>query len=108
MADINEIFVKLLERTNQGKVQWEPTSDEDTFVAGVGNLSVSLTKYRNGNLIFRILNEQGREIQSGNSNDWVFDDSLGGPPPLEELYDQAKHGALQVDARLDELLNELG
>ena len=45
MADINEIFVKLLERTNQGKVQWEPTSDEDTFVAGVGNLSVSLTKY---------------------------------------------------------------
>ena len=42
MAEIADIITKLLERTNEDKVSWKPTANEDTFVAVVGNISTSV------------------------------------------------------------------
>ena len=67
MADISVILTKLLERTNQDKISWQTTADEDAFLAVLGNSSVSISAQHSllisSEYILRILNHEGREIE---------------------------------------------
>ena len=104
MAEITDILTKLLERTNQDKVRWQPTSDEQTFVAVLGNLSVMVLRDSIGDPVLKILNKAGREIEVldggvGSGTEWRED--------LFELHKKARRAALGVDSQLDELLKEL-
>ncbi len=103
-AEINDIILKLLERTDQGRVDWEATVNEDVYVAVIGNLSVSLNQDFRKGVTVQILDEQGREIRALSSSSG---EALEVSAALGELYSKAKRSALQVDSRLDELLTEL-
>lgn len=103
MVEISEILTRLLERTNQDKVSWQTTADEDTFVAVFGNISVSITTDSEGYSYLQILNKSGTEIERlvpwGETRYLASD--------LSELYRKARRIALGSDSQLDELLREL-
>jgi hypothetical protein len=103
MADVTEILTKLLERTNQDRVWWQTTADEDMFVATFGNISVSITKDPEGNTYLQILNKSGMEIERLTS--WGESKDLR--PELVELHRKAKRIALGTDSQLNELLRVL-
>ena len=104
MAEISDILTKLLERTDEDKVSWQPTADESTFTAVLGKSSVMIDQdYRLG-FVLTILNAEGREIERVNSSE-VYEVEL--EPLLQELYYKAKRIALRVESELDELLKEL-
>ena len=107
MAEITDIISKLLERTNENKVSWKTTADEETFIAVVGNASTSMHAYQSKNgqeMQFRILNSEGIEIE-------IYDTYTRFNPDIADelagLYRGARRVALGVDSQLDELLKAL-
>ena len=108
MAEIADIITKLLERTNEDKVSWKPTANEDTFVAVVGNISTSVRGHGSSQryqiVEFQILNAEGREIESYTAR--VGSDSVIADKVME-LYEKARRVALDVDSQLDDLLKAL-
>ncbi|MFQ6026196.1 MAG: hypothetical protein ACE5Q6_01635 [Dehalococcoidia bacterium] len=105
MAEITDVLTKLLERTNEGKVQWKPTSNERTFAAVVGTLSVMILTDQDG-LVLSILDKSGREIERLTNYDFRTPTEVENE--MIELYKIARHAALNVGSQLDELLKELG
>ena len=106
MAETWDILTKLLERTNQDKVNWQTSSDEYEFLAVLGEASVTIRQYDHfgKHAVLRILNEEGREIeeldsQTGEGSEWY--------EQLRELYSKARRIALGVDSQLDALLKAL-
>ena len=105
MAEISEILLKLLERTNQDKVVWKTTVDERAFITVVGENSVVVQQDdRLYGIEMRILDQQGREIDR-----LQFEGTASAPvqSQLRDLYHQARRLALGVDSQLDKLLQEL-
>lgn len=101
MAQITDVVMRLLESSQQGKVNWMISVDEQTFVAVIGNNSVTLYSRGDG-VVLRILDKAGREIEridTATSSEYR--------PQLEELHRRAKNQALKVAAQLDELLKQL-
>ena len=105
MAEITDVLSKLLERTQEGKVQWQPTSNELTFVAVVGNLSVMILSDAYG-VNLRILDKSGNDIETIHSGDQTT--TRPDTAQLTQLYVEARRTALNVGSQLDELLKELG
>ena len=108
MADISDILTKLLERTNQDRIGWQTTADDYTFLAVLGNSSVSISEVfiygYDDSYVLKILNNEGREIEriaSDTVSSETFDTSL------QELHKKARRIALGVDSQLDNLLQEL-
>ena len=115
MPEMNDVVAKLAQLTEQGQVPWKTTVDTATFAATFGRMSVLISTYatRPGSDIrsykLSVLDEQGDEI------DFVAatEESVSRwPPPadihvLKNLYTLAKRTALDVDRRLEELLNAM-
>ena len=106
MAAISDILAKLIDRTKQDKVQWQPTASEQTFVAVIGNNSVMISSPRGllvPDVILRILDKNGRELGRLDST------SEGGnrTAELRQLYETARSVALSAPNVLEELLEEL-
>lgn len=106
MAETSDILTKLLERTNQDKVNWQSTSEDDLFLAVLGNSSVTIREYESfgPQYSLRILNDEGRVIEglmseSGEGANWYGE--------MHELYAKARRIALGVDSQLEDLLKEL-
>ena len=104
MAETSDILIRLLERTNQDKVNWKPTSDEQTFIAVLGKASVMILRDDLNDTVLRILNPDGREIETLDTATPAARQWVG---QLRELYTKARRIALGVDSQLDELLREL-
>ena len=104
MAEVSDILAKLLERTNQNKVSWQTTVDDDAFIAVLGNASVRIHVDQYSDTILKILNNEGREIEQIDSG---VDDGSQWKSELNALYLKARRIALGVDSELDELLREL-
>ncbi len=108
MAEVTEIVNKLLERTEDGKVSWKTTADENTFAAVVGNMSTLVLGYRDPlrrqMVQLRILNNEGREIETWDTGRASEPEIL---EKLVDLYAKARRSALGVDKQLDELLKAL-
>lgn len=103
MAEISKIVIKLLERTEQGKVTWKTSADERTFVAAVGDHIVTVWS-RDPEVVLRILDKNGREIERLDTRTLNLDYESR---QLVRLYSTAKDQALGVAGQLDELLKQL-
>lgn len=100
MNKIEEIVVKLLELSEDGKITWKPTANEETFAAVLGNTSALISKIGGStrkNYLLRILNQTGTEIGRYSS----------AQEDLRALHVTARRSALNIDAELDGLLVEL-
>lgn len=106
MADVADILSTLLERTNQDRIRWQTTADDETFLVVLGNSSVSISEGSVGSYpkqyTLKILNQDGREIERMDSVQPSPYDYL-----LSDLYLKARRVALGVDSQLDTLLQEL-
>lgn len=109
MAEISDILTTLLERTRQDKISWQSTADDSAFLAVVGKGSVMIIEdqlYENI-FVLRILNSEGREIESMAGGSRSAQTNLEEGVQLRELYSMARRIALGVDSQLDDLLKEL-
>ena len=105
MAQISEILLKLLERTNQDKVIWKSTVDERAYVTVIGKNSVVIQQdHRIYGIEMKVLDQQGREIDQ-----LQFEGAASATvqSQLNDLYHQARRLALGVDGQLDKMLQEL-
>ena len=106
MADIRDIADKLLERTEQKKINWRPTVSEDTFTAIIGDWSVSISTHlllRGHKVNLRVLDNSGQLLEE------ISATPSQGPSfgRLEDLHSKAKRSALGIDQQLEGLLAEL-
>ena len=106
MTDVRDIIPKLLERTDQAKINWRPTVSEDTFAAVIGNwsVSISLPPHIGGRTInLRIHDNEGQlleQLAATPSDALMY-------PRLRRLHEKAKRNALGIDRQLEGLLAEL-
>lgn len=107
MVQMSNVVTKLAELTEKGQIPWKATADQSAFAATFGKLSVlitteSIVRFR----VYRlaILDEHGREIDFASYNTNSSDTRY---PQLQSLYDTAKHLALGVDKRLEELMEAM-
>ena len=104
MAEVTEIFSKLLERTRETKVLWKSTPSPQTFVAVIGDHSVMILVNDLGQAIFRVNNKTGETIETMSGIKYF---TVGWQDQLRELHELARHIALNVDSELDKLLKAL-
>ena len=106
MAETSDILTRLLERTDEDKVIWQTTVEDNEFLVVLGKLSVTIRQYEFQGMqnVLRILNEEGTEIEMlGTST------NEGAPwyAELSDLYRKARRIALGVDSQLEDLLKVL-
>ena len=104
MAQIGEVLTRLIQRTGEGGVPWQPTSDEQTFIVAYGNLSALIQIDSFGDTVLKIMNV-GNEIERLDSGVEVEDDISA---QLTTLHQMARRDALGVDKQLDEFLDKIG
>ncbi len=109
MAEMAQVFDKLLERTLQEKIWWKPTAVETSFVAVVGDFSavVSLHQhpsYPEEGVLLQILDKEGGEVESYGA-DTLEPSEIG--DKFSVLYKNARRVALNIDQQLDGLLGDL-
>lgn len=112
LIKIAESFV---EKTRVGKISWEETADENTFLTSFTDYSAQVSKYYEAGqqqFRFAVVNSKGRVLESVS------------PPPrvrvegarmqvnrfyksLEELFELARRSALKVDPTLDHILESV-
>lgn len=114
MADKLHTFVRTLKaRTEEGKINWQPTVEEAVYQAAFPNYLVkiwmrqSVHDHQGEDICIAILNKDGTVIEE-------FDDiTLGGTgfdrpfPLMELLYRLARRRAMGLDKALDEILTAL-
>ena len=107
MAGMNEIAVKLMERTGEGRIPWKSTVNPNSLSAVIGNLSVMISSQAAGanrtSIKLAIFDEKGTELEFLQHREGFLD----GNEFLVPLFQAAKRSAQGVDRRLDELLTTL-
>jgi len=104
MATIDEVLTKLLERTDEGKVNWKPSADEHVFVAIVGGATVLIRQDSGWAPILRVYNKANKEIEALDGSERRGQEWL---QQLHELFLKARRAALEADSELEELLKTL-
>ena len=101
---IDQLVAKLTDLTETGRLAWEETAEEGTFLASVGKFVVTLgeegpnwPRYR-----FRILDAAGRMVDEAVRN---LDDE--DRDRLQQLHELARRKALNVEEALSDLLSSL-
>ena len=104
MTRLGEVARKLIERTNQGAVEWTPIGLERTLQAEFGKVTVVISQdvVRNNRAVHQlsVLNEEGRTVDSLSSLNTEFRISR----ILENLYHTARKTSRKTDETIDELL----
>ncbi len=107
MAGMNEIAVKLMERTRERRIPWKTSVNPNFFSAVIGNLSVMISSQAdtaNRTLIkLAIFDEKGTELEFLQYRGGFDDEN----ELLVRLFQAAKRSAQGVDERLNELLTTL-
>ena len=114
MAEISEILSRVIERTDQGKLNWKPTASEQTFVAVIGDRSIMISEIMppsrhilpsfSPSVEFKILDKTGRAIAE---LDDKMEEGEDRREDLLKLYRSARNSALQVESQLEDLLKDL-
>lgn len=107
MVDVKEIIAKLLEKTNENKINWRPTPTSSTFAAVIGDWSVSLAvsvNVRESSMSLRIHDGTGQFLEGLNATQASDPATFR---QLRELHQKAKRNALGIDVQLEGLLAEL-
>ena len=114
MADMKDVIERLIERTQEQRVPWKTTSDEDAFAAAIGDMSVMvssqmLRRPRQESMLepmslrIAVLDERWHEIASFEANRYSSRDYQR----LYSLWQSAKMSATGAYPRLDEFLDAL-
>ena len=111
MPKISEVAVRLLERTNQGEISWEsPNPDRNEFVVGIGQLSISISRFNpnplsgaaDEEIILRIRDSKNKQIDYTSTDENEVEANK-----LRELYTNARWHTLNVSGQLDEFIAAL-
>jgi hypothetical protein len=108
-----KFFIEVLSKTRAGRIHWEATAGEDKYIAAVGGqftlvVSTYTTLNKYGDTIdegiaLLLKDSKDRELISVTREvDGVV------AADLRELYEYARRRALDVNAKLDQVLGELG
>ena len=110
MADMKDVVERLIERTEEQRVPWKATNDEDVFAATIGDMSVMVSsqmvhRSRTEPMSLRIavLDERWNEIASFEASRFSSRDFQ----KLYSLWQFAKTSATGAHPRLDEFLEAL-
>jgi polyphosphate kinase len=99
-----QLVNKLSQLSAQGKVVWQETADENTFLASVAKFVVTIAKISDDFYTFTIADQTGKTLEE------VREDS-GYPnhdfKRLAELHEVARRAALNVEGALSEMLTSL-
>jgi hypothetical protein len=105
---------RIKDRTKDGSIIWDRTSEEDAFIASFRNYSIqiSIEPTRNPNytatdVVLKIFDYSGNIVEEVRDTDFD-DDELPNPYEfLNEIYSIARRQAMGVDKAIDTLLEEL-
>ena len=101
-----KVAEKLLERSENGAVDWQKTVDEKEFFVSFPDYSLVIEEVRRplfGNTYrLSLTNERGTKIES-----LKLDAGDNGYNTLEQLFHLARGRALDVDERLNKVLKDL-
>ena len=122
MDRMTQILTGLVERSEEGKLNWHTTTTEpQTMLAVLGEVTVVISA--SGRILsggkptyqLHILDQEGRTVEVLKSSDDL--ESLMGSRPglatleqskaLERLFEMARRSAYDIDATLDELSKQL-
>ena len=96
----------LLQRTTSGAASWTSGSRDDTYIWSGSSASVAvLTRDNDGAspFIVRLIDGGGRIIE-----DEVYEHGDAGYDMISDLYGAARADALDINAAIDGLLDDLG
>ena len=96
------LITTLLEKTREGKVSWEDTVRDRTFISAFGRYGVSISNERFG-FVLMFLNENGKEVETKIENSADSSEYI----ELEELFALAQRSAHNAEESIDNLLQEL-
>lgn len=109
--EYRELINKIIERTNEDKIKWEPTSDSQKFLCKISSKTVVVRSYVYLNpeigqdlscVSFEILDIMGELI------DGVYvDETESDYVKMSDLYDMARRNALRIDQTIRDLLDAL-
>ena len=109
--EYRELIDKIIERTNEGKIKWETTSDSLKFLCKIGDRTVVVYSYvYNFNPTGMDLNCISFEILDffGEKIDGIYvDESELDFAKMTDLYDMARRNALRIDQTIRDLLDAL-
>lgn len=107
---LQKIAERLLQNTKNQYTSWQDTDEDDSFLMQAKDSSVIIDR-KNSRAglyyVLRILNWQGREIESLKSSAASSLDYNAWDDTLAELWERARRSALDVDSVLDSVLNDL-
>ena len=112
ITKIITILKKLIERTQEGKIRWSETADPDVFIATVDTIGVIVKRMNWGRSGFEsfkveILNREGRIAEDLTIDDVTTADYNPLGDLIEQLHTLARRSALDAEATLDDLVQEL-
>lgn len=104
MAEITDILQRLIARTEAGKVPWQITSDDQTFMVVYNNLSAIILIDDVRDKVLKIVDSSGNEIErldegTQSGREWRLQ--------LSDLHQLARRSALGVERKLSDLLSEI-
>ncbi len=110
-----QILDRLLERTKEGKLEWESTVNNDTFLVALEDAAISITKLNNY-YSFDFMDAIGHTVDKELISDRDFSiDSFSefeGDPenPYEKtkrIFDLARNQSLKPEQTVDRILEQL-
>ena len=101
-----KLFQEVLEKTTAGRIRWEPTAEENLFIAPIGGqFTLALSKYVTATGAIDVgltLKDKERELVRVTPD--VKGVSISG---FLELFEGASRQANRVDEKIDKVLGEL-
>ena len=108
MIELGQILTGLVRRTEEGKLRWSPSAENDRFIASVDAISILIIEEMNfrGNTCYRldIFDESGEVIESLGYQDTTESEDR----ELERLFVLARRSANNIDLTLERLARALG
>jgi hypothetical protein len=99
-----KLVSRLLQLSDQGKVSWQETADESTFLTSVGKFVVTIGKPSQNTCSLTITDQTGKILEESNEeNQYPYQEYR----QLANLHELARRRALNVDEALTEMLSSL-
>ena len=103
-----DLIQKLFVRTQEGRVEWQPTAESTVFLAPIGKHVFSIRAWFNPatsrpTVTVEVLKSSGEKVDSFNVTQREPDDYVW----LMDLHELARRKALNIDNAINEMLGDL-